>query len=109
MTVSAETKKPKGWVVACIVFVLAFDLAFFWQRTGEAHLSEFGAHPDEAAHYVTGLFVRDSLVMTGKYVAGGFQGSPVKVGKEFADTYYAHYPKIGLGVWPPFFYLVQSA
>ena len=106
---SSLRKKPRAWVAACIVFVLAFDLAFFWQRTGDAYVSEFGAHPDEAAHYVTGLFVRDALVMTGRYAAGGFQGSPVKVGKEFADTYYAHYPKIGLGVWPPVFYLVQSA
>jgi len=30
------------------------------------------------------------------------------VGKEFANDYYSHYPKIGLGVWPPFFYAVQS-
>ena len=105
----AGRMKSRGWVVACIVFVLAFDLAFFWQRAGEAHESEFGAHPDEAAHYVTGLFVRDALVMVGRYAADGFPGSPVQVGKEFADTYYAHYPKIGLGVWPPFFYLVQAA
>ena len=74
---SSLRKKPRAWVAACIVFVLAFDLAFFWQRTGDAYVSEFGAHPDEAAHYVTGLFVRDALVMTGRYAAGGFQGSPV--------------------------------
>ena len=102
-------KKSRGWVVGCIVFVLALDLAFFWQRVGGAQRSEFGGHPDEGGHYVTGLFVRDALVMAGHYVAGGCHGSPVKVGKDFADTYYAHYPKIGLGVWPPFFYLVQAA
>ena len=102
-------KKSRAWVVGCIVFVLAFDLAFFWQRAGGAYRSEFGGHPDEAAHYVTGLFVRDALVMAGHYAAGGFRGPPVEVGREFADAYYAHYPKIGLGVWPPFFYLVQSA
>jgi hypothetical protein len=33
----------------------------------------------------------------------------VEIGREFAREYYTHYPKIGLGVWPPFFYLVQSA
>ncbi len=102
-------KKTPAWVVAGIVFVLAFDLAFFWQRIGGAYRSEFGGHPDEAAHYVTGLFVRDALVMAWHYAADGFHGSPIQVGKEFADAYYAHYPKIGLGVWPPFFYLVQSA
>ena len=102
---------PKTWtlVVPCIVFVLAFDLAFFWQRAGGAYRSEFGGHPDEAAHYVTGLFVRDALVVAGHSAAGGLRGSSVKAVKEFADNYYNHYPKIGLGVWPPFFYLVQSA
>ncbi len=88
----------RPWLIAALVFVLAFDAAFLWQRTLRAERSEFGAHPDEAAHYVTGLMIRD-------YIAAGFPGSPMK----FADDYYAHYPKIGLGVWPPFFYLVQSA
>ncbi len=90
-------------------FVLAFDLAFFWQSRLGAYQSEFGGHPDEAAHVVTGLFIRDALVETWHYATGGFHGSPVRIGKEFADRYYTHYPKIGLGVWPPFFYLVQSA
>jgi len=103
------TGKNRAWLICCIVFVLAFDLAFFWQRSGGAYRSEFGGHPDEAAHYVTGLFVRDSLVMASRYVTGGFDGSPIQVGKDFADRYYTHYPKISLGVWPPFFYLVQSA
>ncbi len=102
-------KKSRAWVVTGIVFVLALDLAFFWQRVGGAPRSEFGGHPDEGGHYVTGLFVRDALVMAGHYVAGGGHGSPITVGKDFADDYYAHYPKVGLGVWPPFFYLVQAA
>jgi hypothetical protein len=85
-------------LLAAIVFVLAFDLAWIWQRTGGAWWSEFGGHPDEAAHYVTGLMIRD-------YVAAGFPGSPMRYG----ETYYAHYPKIGLGVWPPVFYVVQAA
>ncbi len=101
--------KSRTWIVAGIIFILAVDLAFFWQRIGGAHRSEFGGHPDEAAHYVTGLFVRDATVMAGRYVAGDRPGSPMQAGKEFADRYYAHYPKIGLGVWPPFFYLVQTA
>ncbi len=82
---------------AAVVFVLAFDLAYLWQRTESAYDSEFGGHPDEAAHYVTGLMMRD-------YIAAHFPGSPMK----YAETYYEHYPKIGLGIWPPVFYLVQS-
>jgi hypothetical protein len=103
------SNKTRPWLIGLIVFVLAFDLAFFWQYQGGAYRSEFGGHPDEAAHVVTGLFIRDALVEAGRYAVDGFHGSPVRVGKEFADSYYSHYPKIGLGVWPPFFYLVQSA
>jgi hypothetical protein len=101
--------KSRGWIIAGIVFVLALDLAFFWQKLEGAYRSEFGGHPDEAAHYVTGLFVRDAVVLGGQYAADGFHGSTVQLGKDFADHYYTHYPKIGLGVWPPFFYLVQAA
>jgi hypothetical protein len=59
--------------------------------------SELGSHPDEAAHFVTGLMVRD-------YLVSGFHQSPLA----YADLYYKHYPKIGLGNWPPFFYIVQA-
>ena len=107
--VSPRPRKAPAWVVSAIVFVLAFDLALGWQHAGGAWQSEFGGHPDEAGHYVTGLFVRDAVVEAAHYAADGFHGSPMLMGKEFADDYYAHYPKVGLGVWPPFFYLVQSA
>ena len=94
----------------CVVALLAAcALALFWQWEFGAYRSEFGGHPDEAAHVVTGLFVRDALVEGWKYAAGGFHGSPVRLGREFADRYYTHYPKIGLGVWPPFFYLVRAS
>ena len=85
-------------LLAAILFVLAFDAAFLWQRSGGAYDSEFGGHPDEAAHYITGLMVRD-------YLAAGAPGSPMTYGQ----TYYAHYPKVALGVWPPAFYVAQSA
>jgi len=109
MKSSTTFGKSRPWILGLIVFVLAFDLAFFWQRFGGTYESEFGGHPDEAAHVVTGLFVRDAFVEGGRYAADGFRGSPVSRGKEFAADYYTHYPKIGLGVWPPFFYLVQTA
>lgn len=90
--------RARAWVIGAILFLLAFDLAFFFQRVSGAYQSEFGGHPDEAAHYVTGLMIRD-------YIAARCPGSPMK----FAEDYYTHYPKIGLGVWPPVFYLVQAA
>jgi 4-amino-4-deoxy-L-arabinose transferase-like glycosyltransferase len=102
-------KNSPGWMVSLVVFVAAFALAFAWQWSFGSYHSEFGGHPDEPGHVVTGLFVRDALVEAWHYGAGGFHGSPIHIGKDFADRYYTHYPKIGLGVWPPFFYLVQSA
>lgn len=91
-----------------IVFVIVFDAAFMWQRFEGVYQSELGAHPDEAAHCVTGLFVRDAMVAAWKYAAGGCQGSPIEVGKAFSETFYHHYPKVALGVWPPGFYIAQA-
>jgi hypothetical protein len=67
-----------------------------WLRN--SYHGEFNGYPDEAAHYVTGLMVRD-------YAAAGFPSHPIA----FAIDYYLHYPKVALGQWPPFFYLVQAA
>lgn len=88
---------PLARLAAC--FGLFFLIAIGMQVVGGAYKSEFGGHPDEAAHYVTGLMVRDFIATPAAW----------KHPKAFADDYYKHYPKIGLGVWPPFFYLVQSA
>ena len=77
-----------------------FALTYFLQTNSGAYQAEFGSEPDEAAHYVTGLCVRD-------YVAGGFltDHNPLN----YAKKYYEHYPKVALGHWPPVFYLIQSA
>lgn len=97
-------------LLAAIVFVLAFDLAWFWQRENGAHTSEFGGHPDEAAHYVTGLFVHDALALLPRCVRER-SAAPLKTFVDQNDPrgFYAHYPKVALGVWPAGFYLVQSA
>ena len=81
-----------------LVFLLFFIVEVALQFFGGAFSSEFGGHPDEAAHYVTGLMVRD-------YIAAFQPVSPMR----FAENYYLHYPKVALGHWPPFFYVVQSA
>lgn len=52
---------------------------------------------DEPAHFVSGLMVRD-------YLVGGFVTPPM----EYAYSYYAHYPKIGIGNWPPLFYGLEA-
>jgi len=52
----------------------------------------FLGYPDEPAHFVGAVMVRDWLV-SGRWLA------PL----EFARNYYNHYPYFALGYWPPLF------
>ncbi|HEY1173182.1 MAG TPA: glycosyltransferase family 39 protein [Verrucomicrobiae bacterium] len=95
----AQLKIAVGYLakrLPALAVFLAVIIGFQWQE--EAYRSEFGAEPDEAAHYVTGLMVRD-------YIAAGCPGNPLK----FANKFYEHYPKVALGHWPPVFYAAQAA
>ncbi len=92
------------WMLAVY---LAAVVAFGWQKAGGAYESEFGGHPDEAAHYVTGLFVRDALAALPKCVAQRSM-KPLAAFKGKEGEFYQHYPKVALGVWPPAFYVLQS-
>ncbi len=74
-----------------------FALAVILQILSGAYKSEFGAYPDEPAHYVTSLMVRE-------YIVGPNPVSPLG----FAEQYYHHYPKVAFGHWPPVFYMVQA-
>jgi hypothetical protein len=86
--------KTVGWMGLLLLFVcLLMGLA----RTGEVFESEFGGHPDEAAHYVTGLMVYD-------YIRDHLGEHPL----HFANDYYEHYPKVALGHFPPGFYVVEA-
>lgn len=80
-----------------IWILLAGFCAALQYRAGAIH-SELGMESDGPAHYVTALMVRD-------YVAQGFHGSIVA----YAENYYAHYPKVAIGHWPPMFYLLGGA
>jgi Dolichyl-phosphate-mannose-protein mannosyltransferase len=62
-----------------------------------AFQTEFADHSDEPGHFVSGTLVHD-------YLALGLGSSPV----DFAERYYAFYPKVAIGHWPPVFYAVQS-
>lgn len=80
------------------VFTLFFVIVVALQLVSGAYRAEFGAYPDEPAHYVTSLMLRD-------YVTHFYAGSPLR----FAQDYYRHYPKVAFGHWPPLFYILQSA
>jgi Dolichyl-phosphate-mannose-protein mannosyltransferase len=72
-------------------------LLFGLQWAGGAWSAEFDAYPDEAAHFVTGR-------MLWEYLSDPPSGSPVV----WAEQYYLHYPKIGIGHWPPGYYLAEA-
>ena len=78
------------WVGLAILFVaLQFSVG--------AYRSDLGGDPDEAAHAVTALMVKD-------YVAHGIPGSPLR----FAESYYAAWPKVALGHYPPGYYVAAA-
>ncbi len=56
----------------------------------------YGAYPDEPAHFMGGLMIRDFLV-SGSH-------SPVA----FAANYYLFQPYFAIGHWPPFFYVMEG-
>lgn len=73
------------------VLLLAFwMLAFLGRLVAGAADSSFGAYEDEPAHLVTALMIRD-------FIAGGDYTDP----RAFAADYYASYPKVAFGQWPP--------
>jgi Dolichyl-phosphate-mannose-protein mannosyltransferase len=87
-----------GLASRILLFFLYFVCVVLLQWRGNAFRSEFSGTPDEPAQYVTGLMVHD-------YIAAGFPRSALP----YARNYYLHYPKVALGHWPPFFYVVQAA
>jgi len=95
----AQLRTAAGYLARRLPALAVFlALIIGFQTVEEAYRSEFGAEPDEAAHYVTGLMVHD-------YIAAGCPGNPLN----FAKKFYDYYPKVALGHWPPGFYAAQAA
>ena len=76
-----------------VAFAALLGIVVTLQILGGAYASGFGGYPDEPAHLVTSLMVRD-------FIAGLNFRHPV----QFAQEYYYHYPKVAIGVWPPVLY-----
>jgi Dolichyl-phosphate-mannose-protein mannosyltransferase len=76
-----------------VAFAVLLGLVVALQVAGGAYASGFGGYPDEPAHLVTSLMVRD-------FIAGLDFRHPL----QFAQHYYLHYPKVAIGHWPPVFY-----
>jgi hypothetical protein len=91
-----DSPKRVPWLDGAAL-VAFFAAAIAMQCVSGAYRSEFGAHPDEPAHVVTSLLIRD-------YLVSGFKQPPMR----YAESYYAHYPKAALGHWPPVYYVLQA-
>lgn len=87
--------RPK-WLTLVSGLVLFISVAFFqlWHRADQSNLTRY---PDEAAHFVTGVCTLD-------YLKTAFGSNPIS----FAEQYYARYPKVAFGHWPPMFYVIQA-
>jgi len=84
-------------VVELGVLAVLGALVFALQWTSGTYHSEVGGVPDEGAHFITGLMVRDYLV-----------ASDHRAPLRFAEDYYLHYPKVALGHWPPLLYVLSA-
>jgi hypothetical protein len=96
----ASDRTAPGWRLFAstfCVFALFLLMINFVQRAAGAPDAAFGGFPDEPAHYVGGLVAHD-------YLMHGLGKAPV----DFVKDYYIHVPYFALGVWPPFFYLLEG-
>ncbi len=87
----------KYWRVASWVLAAWLLGSALWELQQNWQGNEIASHPDEAAHFVTGMMVYD-------YMRGHLGENPMA----FAEQYYARYPKVALGHWPPGYYVVQA-
>ncbi|WP_395753437.1 ArnT family glycosyltransferase [Prosthecobacter sp.] len=78
-----------------LVISIVFTLSFAFGAGGFS--SDLGGDPDEAAHAVTSLMLHD-------YLDGGLGQHPMR----FAKDYYADFPRVALGHYPPLYYVIAA-
>ena len=96
-------EKPKSKVAHSSIWAVAAYSAYFILALLQQHITHavsigFGSYADEAAHYLSGLMLRD-------YFFSGLKQSPV----DYVSNYYLHLPMVAIGHWPPVFYLAEAA
>ena len=91
---------PFSRVAMAVLILVLWGLATLLQVRNGVYASDVGADPDEPAHVVTSLMMRDYLT------TGLLHGEHPM---HFAQRYYDHFPKVAIGHYPPGFYLVAGA
>lgn len=76
-----------------VVLIASVALAWAGVWYSQALADDFSLTGDEPSHFVTSMMMRD-------FLRQGLDAHPMR----FAENYYVHYPKIGIGHWPPLFY-----
>jgi len=87
---------PKRLLNAGVCLLFTFILLAMQYASG-AFTADLALDPDEPAHAVSSLVVRD-------YLTQGLPHNPMA----FARSFYAHYPKVAIGHWPPLFYCLEA-
>ncbi|OYW75843.1 MAG: hypothetical protein B7Z37_11675, partial [Verrucomicrobia bacterium 12-59-8] len=82
-------------LILVLISTIVFTLAFAAGAGGFS--SDLGGDPDEAAHAVTSLMLRD-------YLTVGLGQHPM----HFAKAYYADFPRVALGHYPPLYYVLTA-
>lgn len=99
-TADEPSRRPAFRPLHLVLIALGLTLVSFGlQWKNGAYRVDIGADPDEPAHAVTSLMMRD-------YFAHGLlQGAHPM---HFAQNYYDHFPKVALGHYPPGFYALAG-
>jgi Dolichyl-phosphate-mannose-protein mannosyltransferase len=77
-------------------YLILLGLAVAAQSVTHAYQSDL-SWSDEGSHYVSGLMIHD-------YIAGKFPSDPLT----YATQYYIHFPRVGIGHWPPLYYALEA-
>lgn len=88
--------RSEGWQL-CAAGAIFLVICLLVQWRVDAGAAPFGTYPDEPAHYIGGLLIRD-------YAVSDMSQTPLA----FAQNYYKHVPYFAIGYWPPLFYCIEA-
>lgn len=80
----------------CMVGASLLTLTILLQHLAGAYQAEFDN--DNASHYISGLMIHDYFFMNSAHLSA----------IEFLKYFYVHYPLVGIGHWPPGYYIVEA-
>lgn len=95
--VAASDRKARGVALAMLCFLFFLTILVINQFATGTYTAELSGYPDEPAHFITSL-------MFHSYVVDWHGLWP----HDYAQQFYARYPKVAIGHWPPLLYGIQA-